>query len=89
MQAAPAVRQFSPHLEIAKLRIATNQAASAECELAKAAARIGSTQDRTAWTATVAQLAKLVNDGQAPQAGADLFERLRKTAGALARPNRP
>ena len=77
-KAAPALQQFGPHLEVAKLRIAANQAAAAEAELAKAAPRIASPQDRTAWASTVAELAKLVDGGQAPQAGADLFERLRK-----------
>ncbi len=82
-QAAPALRQFGPRLEVARLRIAVGQAAAAEAELTNAAARIASPQDRTAWAATVADLAKLVDGGQAPQAGIDLFERMRKAAGRL------
>ena len=54
--------------------------AAAEAELAKAAPRISSPADRAAWTAAVADLAKVVDAGQAPKAGADLFERLRKAA---------
>ena len=81
-QAAPALRQFGPRLDVAKLRIAVAQPGAAEAELTTAAARIASLQDRTAWTAAVADLAKLVDGGQAPQAGIDLFERLRKAAGA-------
>jgi hypothetical protein len=83
-QAGPAMRQFGPHLEVAKLRMAAGQAASAEAELNKAAARISSAADRAAWAAAVADLAKLVDGGQAPQAGVDLFERLRKAAPAPA-----
>jgi len=48
VQAAPALRQFGPHLEIARLRIAANQPPAAEAELAKAAGYISSVGDRDA-----------------------------------------
>ena len=79
-QAAPAMRQSGPHIELARLHMATGHAAAAEAELAKAAPRINSPADCAAWTAAVADLAKVVDAGQAPKAGADLFERLHKAA---------
>lgn len=76
----PAMRQFGPHLEIAKFRVATNNAAAAEVELRNAAQRARSPQDWSAWAVGVTQLATLVDGGQLPQAGSDLFERLREVA---------
>jgi len=82
-QAAPALRQFDPHLEIAKLRMAAGQAGAAEAELSQAAALIVSPENRGAWIAAVVDLARLVDGGQAPQAGIDLFVRLRKATSVL------
>ena len=79
-QAAPAMRQSGPHVELARLDMTAGRVAAAEAELTKAAAQIGSVAESAAWTAAVAELSKLVDAGQAPKAGADLFERLHKAA---------
>jgi hypothetical protein len=76
------MRQAGPHIELARLHLATGRLAAAEAELGRAAPRANSPAERAAWTAAVADLAKVVDAGQAPKAGTDLFERLHETAPA-------
>jgi hypothetical protein len=79
----PAMKQFGPHVEIARLRIAAGNLGAAEAELRKAAERTRSAQDWSAWLGGLSQLAVAADAGQAPKAGADVFERLRGVANAI------
>lgn len=80
----PAMHQFGPHMEVAKFRIATRDAGAAEAELRAAAQRTKSQADWSAWLAGVGQLAAMVDGGQAPKAGADVFDRLREAGKPVA-----
>jgi len=80
----PAMHQFGPHMEVARLRIAIGNAGAAEAELRAAAQRARSQADWSAWLAGVSELAAMVDGGQSPKAGADVFERLREAGKPVA-----
>ena len=76
----PAMKQFAANVELARLRIATGNVGAAEAELRNAAQRATSERDWSQWATVVNQLAVAVDGGQSPQAGADVFDRLRQVA---------
>jgi tetratricopeptide (TPR) repeat protein len=76
----PAMKQFAVQVELAQLRMATGNPGDAEAELRTAAQRANSTQEWSTWVGAVTQLATAVDGGQVPQAGADVFARMRETA---------
>jgi len=83
----PAMKQSAAHMDLAKLRMAVGNPGAAEAELRNAAQRAASAQEWSVWVGAVTQLATLVDGGQAPKAGADVFVRLRdatKSGQALA-----
>jgi hypothetical protein len=80
----PVMKQFTPCVEIAQLRIATKNAGAAEAELRKAATMAKTDADWSTWAACSDQLATLADSGESPVAGADVFERLRGTVKATA-----
>jgi tetratricopeptide (TPR) repeat protein len=73
----PAMKQFTAPMDLARLRMATGNPGAAEAELRNAGRWANSAEDWTTWVGTVTQLANLVDGGQAPKAGADVFTRLR------------
>ena len=77
----PAMREFGAYIDLARLRIATGNAGAAEAELRRAAGGARTARDWTSWVAGAKQLALIVDGGQAPRAGADVFERLREVVG--------
>jgi tetratricopeptide (TPR) repeat protein len=75
---APVMKQFAVNVELAKLRMATGNLGAAETELGNAARRVTGPQDWSSWVAVVTQLAVATDGGQNPQAGADVFVRIRE-----------
>jgi len=76
----PAMKQFAAHIDLARLRIATGNVGAAEAELRNAAVRATSQRDWSRWVAVVSQLAVAVDGRQSPQAGVDVFTRMREAA---------
>jgi len=74
------MKQFSTTLEVARLRVAAGNVGAAEADLRNAARQAQTASDWATWIGVVNYLAGTVDGGQSPQAGADVFTRLRECA---------
>ena len=76
----PAMKQFMPYIEVARLHTSTKNPGAAEADLVAAAPLAKTPTDWSTWVGCVDKLAALADGGQAPNAGADMFERVRDAA---------
>jgi len=78
----PGLELSRPHIALSQLYLAAGSPAKAEAELVKAAAILKDAEETKLWTNAVDDLAKTMDGGALPQAGLDLYARLRATVAA-------